>query len=204
MSRRNILDVILGRKTDRQTLDDLEPRAIEKEIRRQELSVERIEGDVAKLETEAQVLFQKSVGKSEHQKLIIAHQIKDKKRRITNNLVNLNKISRAMGVLYTVKSVIEKAKVTFKGEVWDTIINNITIDELESWVIEEKLNDEEILNKFRELERLKFPEQYASETDEDLEEIIQAMGVLEAGQKDAEEITKSYVSPETETEKESA
>ena len=41
-----------------------------------------------------------------------------------------------MGVLYTVKSVIEKAKVTFKGEVWDTIINNVTIDELESWVID--------------------------------------------------------------------
>lgn len=204
MSSRSILDIILGRKPGKKSLNDLDPRSIEKEIRRQELAIERIEGDVGKLESEAQVLFQRSVGKSEHQKVTLAYRIKDKKRQIDGKISNLHKISRGMGVLYTVKGVIEKAKVTFTGEVWDIIINNVSIDELERWVIEEKLTEEEIIGKFEELERLNFPERYTAETDEEIVDIMDAMNVLEEGQKDAKEITRSYVSPEKETEKEPA
>ncbi|ARM76972.1 hypothetical protein [Acidianus manzaensis] len=171
---------------------------IKKEITYLELQQKKLEAQRDELEKEATKLFQDSIGKSESTKRLNATKIKNIKDRIADIEKDLKEVNLRLGVLYKIERLKEKAEKTYNSKVWDQLINNVSEETLEKWLSDQKVSDEEILNKLRGIYNAQSPEVEGEELSSDEKEILEAMNAVEKGEKKPEDATKEVTTKKEE------
>ncbi|AWR93992.1 hypothetical protein [Acidianus brierleyi] len=193
-----LFDKLIKNKGVKDVLKNVDIKEIKEEIGYLELQEKKLETQRQELEKEAEKLFQDSIGKSEATKRLNATKIKNLKDRIADIDKDLREINLRLGVLYKVQRLKEKAQKTYNSKVWEELVNNVDSETLEKWLVDQKIGDDEIMNKLRQLYNAQGPEEEAEEISPDEREILEAMEAVEKGEKKPEEATKE-VTKEKET-----
>jgi len=188
-------------KTPNRSLNDLEPREIKIEIRKEKARFERLQEKVEELEVEIEVKYKGSIEKSEPQKEILAIEINFLQEQMDQNMSNIKMHSAAIGTLYTVLGVLQQIKIQFTGYVWDTILNHVTLDDVIEWTEEQNLKQEDILERMKEIRRVKLGGRLSDKKDPKIQEILKRMEAIAVS---AEQEKDKEALPEADLEKEPA
>jgi hypothetical protein len=197
-----LFDKLIKNKGVKDVLKNVDIKEIKEEIGYLELQERKLETQRQELEKEAEKLFQDSIGKSEATKRLNATKIKNLKDRIADIDKDLREINLRLGVLYKVQRLKEKAQKTYNSKVWEELVNNVDSETLEKWLVDQKISDDEIMNKLRQLYNAQGPEEEAEEISPDEREILEAMEAVEKGEKSPEEATKEVTKEKDDEEKE--
>jgi hypothetical protein len=197
-----LFDKLIKNKGVKDVLKNVDIKEIKQEIGYLELQERKLETQRQELEKEAEKLFQDSIGKSEATKRLNATKIKNLKDRIADIDKDLREINLRLGVLYKVQRLKEKAQKTYNSKVWEELVNNVDSETLEKWLVDQKISDDEIMNKLRQLYNAQGPEEEAEEISPDEREILEAMEAVEKGEKSPEEAAKEVNKEKDDEEKE--
>ncbi|BCS92342.1 hypothetical protein [Metallosphaera javensis (ex Sakai et al. 2022)] len=175
-------------------LKDVKLEDIKRERTYLELQQKKLEAERNELEKEASRLFQDSIGKSESTKRLNATKIKNIKDRMADLDSELRELNLRLGVLYKIERLKEKAEKTYTSQVWKKLIDKVDGETLERWLSNERVSDEEILGKLRDIYNAQSPDEIKEDLSQDEKEILEAMNAVEKGEKKTEEASKEVLS----------
>ncbi|EZQ07119.1 MULTISPECIES: hypothetical protein [Acidianus] len=178
-------------------LKSLNQKDVRQEIQYLELQQKKLEATRAELEKDATKLFNESIGKSEATKRLNATKIKNIKDRIADIDKDLKEINLRLGVLYKIDRIKEKAQKTFSSKVWAKIVNDVDSETLERWLIDERMSEDQIIGKLRQIYNAEGPQGLEDQdVSQDEREILSAMTEVEKGERKPEEVTKEFTKEE--------
>ncbi len=192
-----LMDVFKG-KGAKNVLKSVDLKDIKEEISYLELQQKKLEAQRNQLEQEATKLFQDSIGKSESTKRLNATKIKNLKDRVADLDRDLKELNIRLGVLYKMERLKEKASKRYNSKVWDKLVNNVDSETLEKWLVDQRVSEDDILNKLRELYNAEGPQEREEEMSSEEKQILEAMDAVEKGEKKPEEASKEVTSNEKE------
>ena len=181
---------IFKNKGVKDVLKDVDIKEIKGEIGYLELQEKKLETQRQELEKEVQRLFQESIGKSEATKRLNAIKISNLQQRIKDIDKDLREINLRLGVLYKIQRLKEKAQKTYNSKLWEELVNNVDSETLERWLVDQKTNEDDIMEKLRQLYNTQGPVEKAEEISPEEKEILDLMEEVEKGVKKPEEAAK--------------
>jgi hypothetical protein len=185
-----LLGNIFKNKGVKDVLKDVDIKEIKEEIGYLELQEKKLETQRQELEKEVQRLFQESIGKSEATKRLNAIKISNLQQRIKDIDKDLREINLRLGVLYKIQRLKEKAQKTYNSKLWEELVNNVDSETLERWLVDQKTNEDDIMEKLRQLYNTQGPVEEAEEISPEEKEILDLMEEVEKGVKKPEEAAK--------------
>ena len=185
-----LFENIFKNKGVKDVLKDVDIKEIKREIGYLELREKELETQRQELEKEVQRLFQESIGKSEATKRLNATKISNLQQRIKDIDKDLREINLRLGVLYKIQRLKEKAQKTYNSKLWEKLVDNVDRETLERWLVDQKISEDEILEKLIQLYNAQGPVEKAEEISPEEKEILDLMEEVEKGVKSPEEAAK--------------
>jgi hypothetical protein len=185
-----LFDKLIKNKGVKDVLKNVDIKEIKEEIGYLELEEKKLETQRQELEKEVQRLFQESIGKSEATKRLNAIKISNLQQRIKDIDKDLREINLRLGVLYKIQRLKEKAQKTYNSKLWEELVNNVDSETLERWLVDQKTNEDDIMEKLRQLYNTQGPVEKAEEISPEEKEILDLMEEVEKGVKSPEEAAK--------------